>query len=409
MQLDLTQLLHLIDEAPAYRQLVAALRGQNSSPRVAVLEAAKPYLIAALYHHRRLPMLVVTAQPENCKKFYEQLSTWCNSAQVKLLPEPDALPYQRVVSDTSTELERLQVLSALASKEPNTDAPLVVASALAFMQKTTPHRDFTAACHTIKQGMDIEPFVLLSRWQAIGYRMENIVEVPGTISHRGGIIDIYPPTSDRPARLEFFGNTIDSIRLFDPASQRSLTTVSEIAVAPATEQLTLLSSNKLKPVLNSIDLSGCTTEVRQEFQQELAMLLNKQRPHNIQFYAPLFNKDSLLDYLSPDTLLVLDEPANIKLAMADLDAEANELRAEKVKEGELPHNFPSPYFTWGELAPKMENRRRLMFVDAFSVKVMARMRSALIPCSRTSQQKRSASTEVFPDPAPAETAVFPWE
>ena len=200
MQLDLTQLLHLIEEMPAYRQLVDELQ-QNGNTRVAILDAAKPYLIAALYQSRRLPMLIVTAQPENCKKLYEQLLTWCNSTQVKLLPEPDALPYQRIASDASTELERIQVLSALVNSEPTTDAPLVVASAPAFMQKTTRYSEFISACHTIKLGMKVEPFHLLSQWEAMGYRTENIVEVPGTISHRGGIVDIYPPTSNLQARL----------------------------------------------------------------------------------------------------------------------------------------------------------------------------------------------------------------
>jgi len=263
MQLNLTQLLALIKEMPAYRQLVDRLKETNDSTRVVVLDAAKPYLIAALYHSLRLPMLVVTAQPENSKQLYEQLLTWCASTPIKLLPEPDVLPYQRIASDTSTELERIQVLSALAGIEPTADAPLVVTSAPALMQKTTQYRDFTAACHTIKLGMDVEPFKLLSQWQAIGYRRENIVEVPGTISHRGGIIDIYPPTSDFPARLELFGNTIDSIRLFDSASQRSLKAVSTVAVSPATELLTPLLSNRLEldKVLNSIDLSGCSPEV----------------------------------------------------------------------------------------------------------------------------------------------------
>ncbi|GAI21702.1 unnamed protein product, partial [marine sediment metagenome] len=152
-----------------------------------------------------------------------------NPTQIKLFPEPDALPYQRIASDTSTELERLQVLSALANSGPAISAPLIVASAPALMQKITPYSDFTSTGHTIKLGMDVEPFKLLSRWEAMGYIMENIVEVPGTISHRGGIIDIYPATSNLPARLEFFGNTIDSIRLFDPANQRSLRAVSSIA------------------------------------------------------------------------------------------------------------------------------------------------------------------------------------
>ena len=360
MQLNLTELLHLIEEMPAYRQLVDELKQKNGNAGVAVLDAAKPYLIAALYHSQRQPMLVVTTQPENSRKLYEQILTWCNSTQVKLFPEPDALPYQRIVSDASAELERLQVLSALANVDRGYDAPLVVTSAPAFMQKIAPYSDFTSTCHTIRVGMEIEPFHLLGQWQAMGYRVENMVEVPGTTSHRGGIIDIYPPTSDLPARIEFFGNTIDSIRLFDPTNQRSLRAISSIAIGPATELLSPLSSNKaeLEPVLN-IDLTGCNTEVSQQFRQELAMLLNKQRPGNIQFYAPLFNKDSLLSYLPSDALLILDEPMNIKLGMEDLDAKANELRAGKLERGELPYNFPRPYFTWEELEPRMRERQCL--------------------------------------------------
>ena len=362
MRLDLTQLLHLIEEMPAYRQLTDELKRQNGNMRAVILDAAKPYFIAALYQSLRRPMLVVTAQPENGKKLYEQLLTWCNSAQLKLLPEPDALPYQRIASDASTELERIQVLSALVNNEPGTDVPLVVASAPAFMQKTAQYSEFISTCHSLKLGMNIEPFHLLSQWEAMGYRMENMVEVPGTISHRGGIVDIYPPTSNLPVRLEFFGNTIDSIRLFDPVSQRSQTAVSEIAIGPATELLTPMLSNEgdLAPVLNSLDLTDCIPEVRQQFEQELAMLLNKQKPHDMQFYAPLFNKDSILSYLPRNALVILDEPPNIEQAVEDLDAKANELRVEKLERGELPHNFPRPYFTWDELESGIRSRRCLV-------------------------------------------------
>ncbi|MFC1950605.1 transcription-repair coupling factor, partial [Chloroflexota bacterium] len=280
---------------------------------------------------------------------------------IKLFPEPDTLPYQRIASDTSTELERLQVLSTLANSESPTTAPLIVVSAPAFMQKTTPYSDFTSTCHTIKSGMDVEPFHLLSQWETMGYKMESIVEIPGSMSHRGGIIDLYPPTSDLPARLEFFGNTIDSIRLFDPANQRSLKAVSLITIGPATELLSPLSSNKLElePIVNSIDLANCSAEVSQQLQQELAMLLNKQRLGNIQFYAPMFNKDSLLNYLPQNALVLLDEPMNIKQALEGLEAKASESRIKKIERGELPHNFPQPHFTWKELEPKIKERQHL--------------------------------------------------
>ena len=350
----MTQLLRLIEEMPSYRRLSAELKRPDGDIRAAVLDAAKPYLIAAIYYSLRRPLLVVTAQPENSKKLREQLSTWCHSHQIKLFPEPDTLPYQRVSSDTSTEMERLQVLSALTDTEPSADVPLIVASAPALIQKTTPHSDFTSSCHTIKAGMDIEPLELLSRWEAMGYRVESMVEVPGTISHRGGIVDIYPPSSDLPARLEFYGDTIDSIRLFDPANQRSQSAVSELAIGPATELLTPLLGDKaeLESIINSIGAS-------QQFEQELAMLLDKQRPSNMQFYAPLFNQDSILSYLSPDALLILDEPSNLKSAIEDLDAKAEELRTEKLEQGELPPRFPRPYFTWEELEPEIKRRQCL--------------------------------------------------
>ncbi|MFC2060053.1 transcription-repair coupling factor [Chloroflexota bacterium] len=361
MQLDLAQLLNLIEEMPVYRQLVDELQKQKNDITTTVLDAAKPYLIAALHQRLQLPMLIITAQPENGKSLYEQLLLWGNSAQVKLLPEPDALPYQRIATDTSTELERIQVLSALANNGLTINAPLVVTSAAALMHKTAPYHQFVSTHHTIKQGMVIEPFQLLSQWQAIGYRMENTVEVPGTISHRGGIVDVYPPTSNLPARLEFFGNTVDSIRLFDPLTQRSITAVPEIAISPATELLSPLLNDRreMEPILNSLDLSGCNREVSQQLKNELAMLLDKHSPGNMQFYAPLFNKYSLIDYLPQDTLIILDEPRNIKLSIEDLDTKANELRIDKIEGGELPLNYPRPYFTWAEMESGIKEKQCL--------------------------------------------------
>ena len=118
--------------------------------------------------------------------------------------------------------------------------------------------------------MDIEPLKLLGRWETMGYRMENMVEVPGTISHRGGIVDIFPPTSDMPVRLDFFGDTIDNIRYFNPETQRSVESLSSVAIGPATELLALWRMDKpaLEWSLRSLDLKGCTDEVKQQFERD---------------------------------------------------------------------------------------------------------------------------------------------
>ncbi|MFC2066513.1 transcription-repair coupling factor, partial [Chloroflexota bacterium] len=364
MQPDLTQLLHLIENMPVYNQLVEGVKRQNDGMRVVMLDAAKPYFMAALYRSLRIPMLVVTSQPENCKELYEQLSTWSDS-QVKLFPEPDALPYERISSDASTALERVQVLSSLVSydcSDPSTDAPLIVTSTPALIGKTTLHADFATTCHTIKLGMEVEPFGLLRQWEAMGYRMESMVEVQGTVSHRGSILDIYPPTDELPARIEFYGNTVESIRLFDPANQRSLKTVPYIDIGPATELLAPLIKDKLEleKVLSNIDLSGCTPEVSGQFKQRIAMLLDRQRPPDVQFLAPIFNRDSILNYLPRNALLILDEPMNIEQAVEELDTGAEQMRSDKLERGELPRNFPRPYFTWDELEPYIKGKQHLM-------------------------------------------------
>ncbi|MFC2014700.1 transcription-repair coupling factor [Chloroflexota bacterium] len=360
--MDFTRLLQLTEEMPVYRRLVDELEKNNGSTGASIVDSAKPYLLASLRGRLPSAMLLVTAHAENSRKLYEQLLTWCPSAEIRLFPEPDVLHYERIASDTSTELERLQVLSALATtvrdtNMPRAKPPFIVTSAAALMQKVMPNSDFTASVHSVTAGMEIEPLQLLRRWQAIGYRLEGMVETPGTISHRGGIIDIFPPTSDLPARLEFFGNSIESIRLFDPLSQRSQEAVQSITISPATE-LIISTDEERDPetLFNRIDLTGINGETGDQFRQELTMLLNNESPNNVQFYAPLFQRNSLLDYLPEDSLLILDEPLGIKLAVEDIEAKAEQLRAEKLALRELPPDFPSPYFTWNELAPCIDDK-----------------------------------------------------
>ncbi|HEY40825.1 MAG TPA: transcription-repair coupling factor [Dehalococcoidia bacterium] len=360
--MDLSQLLHLFDEVPEYRQLAEELERADGSTQVTVLEAAKPFLVAALYRRLQRPLVMITAQPDNARKLYDQLMIWCGCDEVRLLPEPDALPYERVISDTPSEHERLRVLSALVGLAEGTgEPPLVVASTPAFIQKAASYEDFAGSFHTIKVGMEVEPVKLLERWQSIGYRVESIVEVPGTAGRRGGILDIFPATAEIPVRLEFFGNTVESIRLFDPTSQRSLRDVPSVTVGPATELLTPLlgEQSEIGALLSDVDLSGCNNEAREQYQRDLAMLAQKQRPMNFQFYAPLFNKDSLLDYLPDSTLFVLDEPRRIELSVADFDTKSEELRAGKRERGELPVTFPKPHLTWDELREDVESRQRL--------------------------------------------------
>ena len=148
--LNLSRLLNLINEMPAYSNLVAELR-QAKAAKADVIDAARPYLIAALYQTLKRPIVVITAHAEESRKLYEQISVWLGSEDVKLMPEADALPYERIVSDMPTELERLRVLSALANAQKDNKPPLAIIPATAFIQKTASFADFAATFHTLKK------------------------------------------------------------------------------------------------------------------------------------------------------------------------------------------------------------------------------------------------------------------
>jgi transcription-repair coupling factor (superfamily II helicase) len=317
--MDLSCLLALLQEMPTYRQLVGELSTGKGEHKATVLDAAKPYLIAALYEELDLPIMVVTGQPESARKLHDQLRTWCSpSAELHRLPELDFLPYgsSQLSAVSYQMIERLRALATLALYEESGKPPLVVTSALAIMSKTIPQRDFAAACHILKPEMAAEPLELLRRWQSMGYEVEDVVEVPGQMSRRGGIIDVFPPCSQLPVRIEFFGNQIESMRCFDPESQRSTSPVSSLIVTPAKEFIPVADSSEV--------MDG-----------------------------------SVFDYLGGDDLLVLDDPEGIGLTITRLNEEAQELRAAKMERGELPEDFPSPYFTREGLESQMKVKHRL--------------------------------------------------
>jgi transcription-repair coupling factor (superfamily II helicase) len=314
MPIDLKPLLSLIEENAWWPELAEAAENSRDGFCVRMPEAAKPYVIAALFHHLKKPILVVTAQPENAKMLYEQARNWYESGVVMLFPEPEALPYEKVAADSSSEIARLRVLAAMAGTGKNTPA-LVIVSAQGLSQRLPSPQSLEKACQTIKAGSNAKPLELLAQWQEIGYKLEDLVEVPGTMSRRGGIVDVYPTNGELPARLEFFGDTVESIRLFDPATQRSLRGINSIDITPASERL-----------------AGENGEA-----------------------------DNLLSFLGRDGRLIIDEPDSIGLAWEDLNKKAIELREQMIAQGEISVDSPRAYFNFEDFAPLVGSRQHLVF------------------------------------------------
>jgi transcription-repair coupling factor (superfamily II helicase) len=358
---NLSGLLPLIQDVPAYRRLIDAIEGRTPTEALGpehglgVISAARPYLTAALYRQLRRPIILLTARAERVMQWTEQLRTWTDSRSIYAFPEPDALPYERVSWARETICDRLAALTALVTwkKTDGTEPPVVVASARAVMHKTLPLREFRIGLREYRQGQAIDLQRALEVWVAHGYRPEVVVEEPGTFSRRGGLIDVFPPNRQEPVRLELFGDEIDSLRLFDPISQRSRDRVERFVLAPASEALPRLAPAAAQQAAQ-VDLSLCHPPAKMEYQQDLAALEQGSYFRGIEFYLPYFYSypATLLDYLPAGGLCLVDDWGALMATVIDLERQAEALKADLVKAGELPASLPPmavPYFTWDSL------------------------------------------------------------
>ncbi|MEE9199175.1 MAG: DEAD/DEAH box helicase, partial [Dehalococcoidia bacterium] len=332
----------------------ASQRGGRAGWEGMVLDAAKPCLIAALQLSLTRPMVVITARPERAKELRDQLGEWASGqALVRLFPEPDTLPYERQPWEASVALDRLRVLHLLASGKEV--APLIIASLPALLIKTLSRERYAASSQVIRVGMEVDPTGLLTGWDGLGYQAERAVEVPGTFSRRGGIIDVYSPAEEHPVRLEFFGNRVESLRSFDSRTQRSIAPVESAVIIPAREALVEDPGGiDIEAVIEALDPSMCTPEARSRLEMEIEQFIAGVPFEGREYYAHLFQRGTFFDYLPRDALLVLDEPTALRRAYHELDDQAEQLRQQRLEDRELPRAFPKPYLGWPEVKERID-------------------------------------------------------
>ncbi len=163
---------------------------------------------------------------------------------VRLLLPSEHSPYDAVHPDRRTEMARTATLSALATGRP---CDVLVTTAGALLRRVVPGGPLAAACHEITRGQVIEPTELRARLVRGGFARAAVVEDPGMFAVRGGLMDVWAPGSRRPARIEWFGDTVAELRSFDPETQRSGGKLGSLWLPPARELLVAAESG-LEPL-----------------------------------------------------------------------------------------------------------------------------------------------------------------
>jgi len=359
MPLLLSGLLNMLRDSVTYRDLMNGLADGKAHSQVTVVRSARPYMLATLAQDWDGPVIYLTAQVRRAYNVSEQLPVWLGEdVNLHRFAEPSALFYDRAPWDTSVIRNRIETLTALMDDHPD-QYPIIVSSARALMSRTLPPRQFRQSTQQLKVGERHSLENLIRSWVGMGYEPSTIVIEPGTFSRRGGILDIYPLSAEYPVRVEFFDDEIESLRQFDPTTQRSVDHLQAVKIVPAREvlpELTPMVGQQLQAWAddltdNEADFSSLTSDIEALTQGSGFAYLE----HYLPYVYP--HPVTILDYAPYNTLILIEDPDELENTIGEIVETAETNRADSIASYQIADTHPAPYATWDTLQQEIDTRQ----------------------------------------------------
>lgn len=352
-------MLDPIKQHPHFKELVDLIENESTLPALGLIRSVRLPLLASLKNSIDRPILVIVERMDQAFAFVDELGFWMKADDILLFPEPSPTFYEKAAWGSLTRRDRLQTLTYLANYHlPGSKSivipKVIITTVRGLMTRTIPRRDFLKSIRTIKAGQLIKQDELVREWVGNGYQSSEIVIEPGFFSRRGGLLDIWSVSDLYPVRMDFFGNEIESIRQFDPATQRTLRMIDEFTISPASEVL-----------LSKAEQLGYDTQNINEFSLPLLY----------PFAA------SLLDYLPKKSLIVFDDRELIHTIANEIEEQAVRFRMDSIKEGIITSDFPLPYLSWSEIEDILTIQKMIDFGFALS-EVIPLFENVFIPGER---------------------------
>jgi transcription-repair coupling factor (superfamily II helicase) len=309
-----------LERSPVFERVRRHLAAGTGRRRVSGLTATAralylPYFVRA----SDAPALVLVADNKAAESLHANLLAACqltgalHADEVLRLPAHDVLPFENLSPHSEIQEQRASALWKIASGQ----ARLVVAPVEAVCMRLFARDHYAALALNLRRGEEHIPEMLVEHLISVGYTRVDVVEMPGQVTIRGGILDVYGPEMERPVRVDFFGDEIESIRRFDPETQRSSTSIDEVLLLPLTE--TPATEALLEAINARLTRSGAAGaaleggETPSELQTHVS---GNAREATIfpgwEFYAPVAGaRSTLLELMGQQTRLFVEEPAMV--------------------------------------------------------------------------------------------------
>jgi transcription-repair coupling factor (superfamily II helicase) len=331
-----------VEKLPAFARVASRLKEGTGRISVSGLTpTAKALLLILLQKTSDRPLIFVVSDNRAAEDLlpilqgFAELTGSAEPDSIVTLPTRDVLPFQNLSPHPDIQEERAAALWKIATAAVS----IVIAPIAATTIRLASTEYYTDLARTIRRGESIDTEPLLEHLNTVGYAATDVVEMPGQYALRGGILDVYSPEADRPVRVEFFGDEVESIRKFDPATQRSSSPVDEALLLPLTE--TPVREDLLAAI--HVRLSGKRVTGNEEVIEQAVRSGGVTVFPGWEFYAPVARESRSLFDLLPNATVLADEPEALK---QELDRTWT--RIEEAHERSLIGNLVRPtdlYFT----------------------------------------------------------------
>ena len=315
---------------------------------------ARGYLLALVAARRREPIVVVAPTTREAEQLYLDLGFFLGEEQatpldkrLQLFPSWEILPFENLSPHPDSIAARLEGLYHLFEGQ----APILISTPGALMQKVIPKEALKRSYRYLVVGEESAREGLLEHLAGWGFQSVPLVEERGDFSVRGGIVDIFPPAYPLPMRLEFSGDALESIREFDPATQRSKKELQELLLLPMKEFS--LRRDDIEAVAREIDKRAADLEMDRKVKNSLLESLREGvSVAGMEFFVPYFYSalSTVFSYFPPETILWIDESAHVAAEAERFEHLVRQMAAHAQEQGRFSPPAETLYVTareWG--------------------------------------------------------------
>ncbi len=348
----------------SFKNLISSIKN-NNVPALAtgVIESQKCHLIHGVNQTLHRPVCIITYSELRAKHIFEDMQFFAKN-NAMIYPSKDIIFYNADVKSSDIVKQRFAILEALISKE----SPVVILSVEALFDKIVTRDIFSKHIITLSVGDVVSLDEMVKKLVYMGYERTELVEGHGQFAVRGGIIDLFSSTADNAVRIEFFGDEIDSIRMLDSYSQRSIEKVEQMMIYPMREllydepQLEIAIKNivdEFQKVASNLKKKKLMAEYEQltsVINEDVERLREQKSFDGVEKYINYFyhESSSFFDYLEKDTVLFFDEPLKIESHAKNILYEFNESISNRILKGYMLPNQENMVFSYVEILSKAE-------------------------------------------------------